>query len=173
VLYLFSPQKNIIEFSQYSGINFHTVDIAKPEVLIGGLIGTMMIFLFAGLAIAAVGSTAEKVVEEVRRQLKETPGIMTRQVKPDYQRCVAIVTDAALKEMVYPGCLAVIMPVVTGLIFRALGDWTNKPLLGAEVLAGYLMFATTCKCHFKRLQYYLYIKSSNNLINFFSLILLM
>ena len=66
-------------------------------------------------------STAEKVVEEVRRQLKETPGIMTREVKPDYQRCVAIVTDAALKEMVMPGCLAVIMPVTVGLIFRALG----------------------------------------------------
>ena len=66
-------------------------------------------------------STAEKVVEEVRRQLKETPGIMTREVKPDYQRCVAIVTDAALKEMVLPGCLAVVMPVTVGLIFRALG----------------------------------------------------
>ena len=105
----------------------------------------MMIFLFAGLAIAAVGSTAEKVVEEVRRQLKETPGIMTREVKPDYQRCVAIVTDAALKEMVLPGCLAVVMPVTTGLVFRALGDYTGNPLLGAEVLAGYLMFATTCK----------------------------
>jgi H+-translocating diphosphatase len=131
------------EFTQYSGIDFHTVDIAKPEVLIGGLLGTMMIFLFAGLSIAAVGSTAEKVVEEVRRQLKEIPGIMTREVKPDYQRCVAIVTDAALREMVLPGCLAVIMPVTTGLLFRWLGEYTGKPLLGAEVLAGYLMFATT------------------------------
>jgi len=130
------------EFTQYSGIDFHTVDIAKPEVLIGGLLGTMMIFLFAGLAIQAVGTTAEKVVIEVRRQLKEIPGIMTRQVKPDYQRCVAIVTDAALREMVVPGCLAVIMPVTTGLIFRYLGDYTGNPLLGAEVLAGYMMFAT-------------------------------
>jgi inorganic pyrophosphatase len=130
------------EFSQYSGIDFHTVDIAKPEVLVGGLIGTMMIFLFAGLAIQAVGTTAEKVVEEVRRQLKETPGIMTREVKPDYQRCVAIVTDAALREMILPGSLAVIMPVTTGLVFRWLGDYTGNPLLGAEVLAGYLMFAT-------------------------------
>mgnify|MGYP001207518862 CR=1 FL=1 len=101
-----------------------------------------MIFLFAGLAIQAVGTTAEKVVEEVRRQLKETPGIMTREVKPDYQRCVAIVTDAALREMILPGSLAVIMPVTTGLVFRWLGDYTGNPLLGAEVLAGYLMFAT-------------------------------
>merc|ERR1719498_664620 len=70
------------EFSEYSGLDFHTVDIAKPEVCVGGLIGTMMIFLFAGLSIAAVGKTAEEVVQEVRRQLKEIPGIMTREVSP-------------------------------------------------------------------------------------------
>ena len=130
------------EFSQYSGQDFHTVDIAKPEVLIGGLLGCMMIFYFAGLSIAAVGSTAEKVVEEVRRQLREHPGIMDFKEKPDYHRCVAIVTDAALIEMRWPGFLAVFMPVSTGLLFRWIGDNTGRPLLGAEVLAGYLMFAT-------------------------------
>ena len=130
------------EFSEYSGIDFHTVDIAKPEVCVGGLIGTMMIFLFAGLSIAAVGKTAEEVVQEVRRQLKEIPGIMTREVSPDYQRCVAIVTKAALREMRLPGILAVLMPITTGLLFRWLGEWVGAPLLGAEVLAGYLMFAT-------------------------------
>jgi inorganic pyrophosphatase len=130
------------EFSQYSGLDFHTVDIAKPEVCVGGLLGTMMIFLFAGLSIAAVGKTAEEVVHEVRRQLKEHPGIMTREVKPDYQRCVAIVTQAALREMRFPGMLAVLMPVTCGMTFRWIGEWSNQPLLGAEVLAGYLMFAT-------------------------------
>merc|ERR1719218_135331 len=130
------------EFSQYSGKDFHTVDIAKPEVLIGGLIGVMMIFYFAGLSIAAVGSTAEKVVEEVRRQLREHPGIMDFKEKPDYHRCVSIVTDAALVQMRWPGFLAVFMPVSTGLLFRYIGDSTGRPLLGAEVLAGYLMFAT-------------------------------
>merc|ERR1711871_186417 len=130
------------EFAQYSGLDFHTVDIAKPEVCVGGLLGTMMIFLFAGLSIAAVGKTAEEVVHEVRRQLKEYPGIMTRAVKPDYQRCVAIVTQAALREMRFPGILAVLMPVTCGLAFRWIGQWANQPLLGAEVLAGYLMFAT-------------------------------
>merc|ERR1711871_101358 len=130
------------EFSQISGKDFHSVDIAKPEVLVGGLIGVMMIFYFAGLSIAAVGTTAEKVVEEVRRQLKERPGIMDFKVPPDYHRCVAIVTDAALKEMRWPGFIAVFMPVSTGLVFRYLGEVSNRPLLGAEVLAGYLMFAT-------------------------------
>merc|ERR1711871_1725909 len=130
------------EFSEYAGIPFRSVDVANPEVLIGGLIGVMMIFLFAGLAIAAVGKTAEMVVVEVRRQLSEHPEIMDFKVLPDYQRCVAIVTEAALGEMRVPGVLAVIMPVTTGLIFRYIGDATGRPLLGAEVLASYLMFAT-------------------------------
>merc|ERR1712146_323486 len=111
-------------------------------LLFGGLIGVMMIFYFAGLSIAAVGSTAEKVVEEVRRQLREHPGIMDFKEKPDYHRCVSIVTDAALVQMRWPGFLAVFMPVSTGLLFRYIGDSTGRPLLGAEVLAGYLMFAT-------------------------------
>lgn len=130
------------EFSQLSGKDFHTVDIAKPEVLVGGLVGVMMIFYFAGLTIAAVGTTAEKVVEEVRRQLREHPGILDFQEKPDYHRCVAIVTDAALKEMRWPGFIAVFMPIFTGLLFRYIGESTSRPLLGAEVLAGFLMFAT-------------------------------
>jgi len=130
------------EFSQYSGQPFVTVDIAKPPVLVGGIIGTMMIFLFAGLAIAAVGETAEKVVQEVRRQIREIEGIMDFRAKPDYQKCVAIVTAAALQQMRLPGILAVVMPVATGLVFRYIGDMTGNVLLGAEVLAGYLMFAT-------------------------------
>jgi H(+)-translocating pyrophosphatase len=130
------------EFSEYSGLPFTTVNIATPEVLVGGLLGSMIIFYFTGLAIAAVGRTAHEVVLEVRRQFKENPDIMTYKAKPDYARCVALVTEAALREMVYPGAVCVVTPILVGLIFRFVGEYTNRPLLGAEVLASYLMFGT-------------------------------
>jgi len=130
------------EFSEYSGMPFESVDIAKPEVLVGGLLGSMIIFYFTGLTIAAVGRTAHEVVIEVRRQFKENPDIMTYKAKPDYERCVALVTEAALREMRFPGLVCVATPITVGLIFRFLGEYTNRPLLGAEVLASYLMFST-------------------------------
>lgn len=130
------------EFSEYSGLPFTTVDIATPEVLVGGLIGSMMIFYFTGLAIAAVGRTAHEVVIEVRRQFKENPDIMTYKAKPDYERCVSLVTQAALREMRFPGFICVATPILVGLVFRFIGEATNRPLLGAEVLAAYLMFGT-------------------------------
>jgi len=131
------------EFSQFAGVPFRTVDIAVPEVLIGGLLGTMLVFYFTGLAVAAVASAAQEVVIEVRRQLHDNPDIMTFKSKPDYKACVSLVTQAALKEMRYPGLLAVGMPVSVGLVFRVVGYFTNRPLLGAEVLASFLMFSTT------------------------------
>jgi len=130
------------EFSEFSGLPFTTVNLATPEVLVGGLIGSMIIFYFTGLAIAAVGKTAHEVVLEVRRQFKENPDIMTYQAKPDYERCVALVTNAALSEMRFPGAVCVGTPVAVGLIFRFVGEYQGKPLLGAEVLAAYLMFGT-------------------------------
>lgn len=130
------------EFSEFSGKPFRVVDIAIPEILVGGLLGTMMVFFFTGLAIAAVGKTAGEVVNEVRRQFQEHPGIMEYKDRPDYRACVSLVTKAALREMILPGTLAVAMPVVVGLVFRILGELQGRPLLGAEVLAGYLMFAT-------------------------------
>jgi len=130
------------EFSEFSGIPFEHVDIATPEVLVGGLIGSMIIFFFTGLAIAAVGRTAQQVVIEVRRQFEENPDIMTYKAKPDYERCVSLVTKAALREMIFPGLVCVVTPVGVGLIFRLVGESTNRPLLGAEVLASYLMFGT-------------------------------
>merc|ERR1719464_336099 len=81
---------------------FETVDITKVEVMIGGLLGIMMVFVFSGWAISAVGRTAEEVVKEVRRQFQCNPGIMTGQTKPDYNRAVTIVTQAALREMLKP-----------------------------------------------------------------------
>lgn len=130
------------EFSEFSGLPFKTVDIATPEVLVGGLIGSMIIFFFTGLAISAVGRTAHEVVLEVRRQFRENPGIMEYKVKPDYERCVGLVTKAALKEMQFPALVCVGTPIGIGLVFRFVGEYQSKPLLGAEVLAAYLMFGT-------------------------------
>ncbi|EWM23680.1 pyrophosphate-energized membrane proton pump 2 [Nannochloropsis gaditana] len=130
------------EFSQFSGKPFRVVDIAVPEVLIGGIIGTMMVFYFVGLTVAAVGKTAGEVVKEVRRQFRDNPEIMTFKARPDYRSCVALVTHAALKEMVWPGLLATGLPIVVGVVFRGVGAITDRSLLGAEVLAGYLMFGT-------------------------------
>eukprot|EP00500_Bicosoecida_sp_ms1_P002290 CAMPEP_0203811278 /NCGR_PEP_ID=MMETSP0115-20131106/3464_1 /ASSEMBLY_ACC=CAM_ASM_000227 /TAXON_ID=33651 /ORGANISM="Bicosoecid sp, Strain ms1" /LENGTH=798 /DNA_ID=CAMNT_0050720099 /DNA_START=197 /DNA_END=2593 /DNA_ORIENTATION=+ len=130
------------EFSAFAGRPFHSVDIAVPEVLIGGLLGVMMMFYFVGLSVAAVGKTAGEVVKEVRRQFKEHPDIMDGVTKPDYRTCVALVTKAALREMRLPGALAVGMPVFVGLLFRVVGSVTDRPLLGAEVLASFLMFGT-------------------------------
>merc|ERR1740124_1814517 len=130
------------EFSEFSGLEFRTVDLATPEVLVGGLIGSMIIFYFTGLSISAVGRTAHEVVLEVRRQFNENPGIMTYKSKPDYERCVALVTNAALKEMRFPGFVCIATPVFVGLVFRFVGESSYRPLLGAEVLASYLMFST-------------------------------
>ncbi|MSQ30488.1 MAG: sodium-translocating pyrophosphatase [Dehalococcoidia bacterium] len=94
------------------------VDIANVDVFVGGLLGMMLVFLFSSLTIRAVGATAEKIIEEVRRQFRENPGIMTGQVRPDYGRAVDITAKAALREMVAPGLLAVGLPVVVGLGFR-------------------------------------------------------
>ena len=110
------------EFSAFAGVPFKTVDIATVEVLVGGLLGTMMVFFFTGLAVAAVGDTAGEVVLEVRRQFALYPGIMEYKQKPDYRTCVALVTKAALKQMRLPGLLAVLMPVAVGLVFRIVRD---------------------------------------------------
>jgi len=130
------------EVSIYTGKRFETVDLAIPEVFVGGLIGAMLVFLFSSLAMRAVGRTAQEVVQEVRRQFRENPGIMDYNEKPDYQRCVAIVSQAALKEMVVPGLLASMTPIGVGIVFRMLGSYRGNPLMGAEALAAFLMFST-------------------------------
>ncbi len=117
------------------GSRLESVNIAKPEVFVGGLLGAMLVFVFSGLAIRAVGKAAFYVINEVRKQFKENPGILQGTVKPNYARCVDIVTVGALKEMVLPGLLAVCMPVAVGVIFRFLG-------VGAEAVAAFLMVGT-------------------------------
>jgi Na+/H+-translocating membrane pyrophosphatase len=110
--------------------------------MVGGLLGVMMVFYFVGLSVSAVGRCAQEVVKDVRRQFKEDPNIMLKKSKPDYKSCVAIVTKAALEEMRAPALLATCLPVIVGLAFRYIGYLTDKPLLGAEVLMSFLMFAT-------------------------------
>jgi K(+)-stimulated pyrophosphate-energized sodium pump len=97
-------------------------DISQPEVLVGLLIGGMMVYLFASLAIEAVGRAAGGVVEEVRRQFKEKPGIMDHTEKPDYARAVDIVTQSAQREMIIPALIPIVIPVIVGILsYQALG----------------------------------------------------
>jgi len=128
---------------EQSGLPFKVVDFAIPEVFVGGLFGGMLVFVFSGMAMQAVGKCAQDVVTEVRLQFAEYPGIMDGTQKPDYNRCVAIVTAAALKEMRKPGALALCFPITVGFVFRIVGSLQGKPLLGPQVMAGLLMTATT------------------------------
>ena len=129
---LFSAYKE--EIRNY-GKPLDAVDLSKPEVFVGGLLGAMLVFLFSAFAIKAVGRAAFTVINEVRRQFKEKPGILKGTEKPDYANCVDIVTVGALKQMVLPGLLAVGMPIAVGLIFRLLK-------IGAEAVAAFLMVGT-------------------------------
>ena len=114
-------------YIQASGLS--SLDLLSTTMIPGLLVGAMLPYLFAALTMTAVGKAAYEIVLEVRRQFKEIPGIMTYTAKPDYKTCVAISTQSALREMVIPGALAVIVPLVIGF------------LLGAEALAGMLMGA--------------------------------
>jgi K(+)-stimulated pyrophosphate-energized sodium pump len=117
------------------GQNLTTVDLAKPEVFVAALLGGMLVFLFTAMTIRAVGTAAVSVIQDVRDQFREKPGIMDYSEKPDYGRTVDIVTKASLKEMVAPGLLATLFPVGVGLVFRAIG-------IGAEAVAAFLMVGT-------------------------------
>jgi K(+)-stimulated pyrophosphate-energized sodium pump len=98
------------------------IDLANVDVFVGGLLGVMLVFLFSSLAIRAVGNAGGAIIEEVRRQFREDPGIMAGTSRPDYHRAVDITAKAALREMILPGILAVGLPVAVGLIFRYTRD---------------------------------------------------
>lgn len=106
------------------------------------MLGSVTVFVFSAWAIAAVGNAAEDVIIEVRRQFKEHPGILTYKEKPDYKRCVSLVAQAGQREMIKPGILALSSPIIVGVIFRILGYYRGRELLGAEALGGFLMFST-------------------------------
>jgi K(+)-stimulated pyrophosphate-energized sodium pump len=118
-----------------SGAKVVSFDISQPEVLVGLLVGGMMVYLFAALAIEAVGRAGAGVVEEVRRQFKEKPGIMDRTEKPDYARAVDIVTASAQKEMIIPALIPIVVTTVVGLLStQALGG-----LLIGVIVVGFFM----------------------------------
>ena len=98
-------------------MHHYDVTLMNPKVLSGMFIGSMMAFLFCGLTMNAVGRAAAKMVDEVRRQFREIKGILTGEAEPDYARCVAISTKGAQREMVVPSLIAIIAPIVTGLVF--------------------------------------------------------
>jgi K(+)-stimulated pyrophosphate-energized sodium pump len=110
----------------------YDLTIMNPRLIAGVFIGCMMAFLFCALAMKAVGRNAGRIVEEVRRQFREMPGIMTGKTKPDYARCVSIVTAGAQREMVLPSLLAIIVPVAAGIV------------IGIPGVMGLLTGAMTC-----------------------------
>lgn len=112
---------NIHEASFTDFMAFYEVNLMSPKVLSGMFIGSMMAFLFCGLTMNAVGRAAAHMVDEVRRQFRTIKGILTGEAEPDYARCVQISTKGAQREMVFPSVLAIIAPIITGLVFGVPG----------------------------------------------------
>ncbi|MGM0652156.1 MAG: sodium-translocating pyrophosphatase [Bacillota bacterium] len=116
-------------FTAYAQVaELSVIDITSPKVIAGLLIGGMLTYFFTSRTMEAVGNAAFSLIEEIRRQFKEIPGLMEYKAKPEYARCVDISTKAALKEMIIPGLMAVIAPLAVGLV----------PFLGKEALGGLL-----------------------------------
>ena len=114
-------QIQIHEASFTDFMTYYDVTLMNPTVLSGMFIGSMMAFLFCGLTMNAVGRAAAHMVEEVRRQFREIKGILSGEAEPDYARCVQISTKGAQREMVFPSLLAIIAPIITGLVFGVPG----------------------------------------------------
>lgn len=124
-------------FAAYTqATNLEVISLTNAEVIIGLFIGGMLPFLFSAITMKAVGKAAFDMIDEVRRQFREIPGIMEGKARPDYARCVAISTGAALREMIIPGLMAVIVPVVTGVV---LGAEALGGLLAGSLVTGVLM----------------------------------
>ena len=118
-------------FAAFVGIaGIDGIDIYRADVLAGLFVGGMIPFIFSSLAITAVGQAAMAMVEEVRRQFREIPGILEGKAEPEYEKCVAISTDASIRKMLLPGAIAIISPLIMGFVF------------GPEVLGGFLAGAT-------------------------------
>ncbi len=124
-------------YSEVVGID--VFNLREPTVMIGLLVGALLPFLFSALTLQAVGRAANRMVEEVRRQFREIPGIMEGTGKPEYGRAVDISTQGALREMVLPGLMAVVAPIVVGLI---LGPEALGGLLIGSIAAGFLLAVT-------------------------------
>jgi len=124
-------------FAAFVGVaGIEHIDIYKADVLAGLFVGGMIPFIFSALCISAVGRAAMAMVEEVRRQFREIPGIMEYKAKPEYEKCVAISTKASIREMVAPGLIALITPIIVGFIF---GPEVLGGLLAGVTVSGVLM----------------------------------
>ncbi|MDX2189369.1 MAG: sodium-translocating pyrophosphatase [Bacteroidota bacterium] len=124
-------------FAAFVGLaGITAIDIYKAKVLAGLFVGGMIPFVFSAMAISAVGRAAMKMVEEVRRQFREIPGIMEGTGKPEYDKCVDISTQAAIREMIMPGALAILSPIIVGFIF---GPEVLGGLLAGVTVSGVLM----------------------------------
>ena len=125
-----------VSFTQATGLDASEVALTSPTVVIGLLIGGMLPFVFSAMTMDSVSKAAYSMIEEVRRQFHEIPGIMEGKAKPDYKTCVAISTTAALKEMLVPGIMAVVAPLAVGLI---LGSTALAGLLAGSLVSGVMM----------------------------------
>jgi K(+)-stimulated pyrophosphate-energized sodium pump len=124
-------------FAAFAGISGITsIDIYKANVLAGLFVGGMIPFIFSSLCISAVGRAAMAMVQEVRRQFREIPGIMEYKAKPEYEKCVAISTEASIREMMLPGAIALIVPLIVGFTF---GPEVLGGLLAGVTVSGVLM----------------------------------
>lgn len=123
-------------YTQAAGIT--SIDLTNPSVVAGLFLGGMLPFLFSALTMQAVGRAAFDMIEEVRRQFKTIPGVMEGTTKPDYANCVSISTKAAIREMIIPGVLAVLAPIMVGL-FPGLGKEALGGLLAGALVSGFLL----------------------------------
>ena len=124
-------------FASYAAVtHLDVISLLDPIVIIGLFIGAMLPFLFSAMTMNSVGESANHMIEEVRRQFRETPGIMEGTAKPDYARCVDISTAAALRQMIAPGVMAVIAPLVVGIV---LGPASLGGMLGGALSSGVLL----------------------------------
>lgn len=123
-------------FAYTQAVHLELVNMLEPMVFVGIIIGAMLPFLFCSFAMKAVGKAAGFIVEEVRRQFKEIPGLMEGNAEPDYAACITISTNAALKQMILPGCMAILAPLVVGLL---LGTTALAGLLVGSISTGFLV----------------------------------
>ncbi|MDD1656359.1 MAG: sodium-translocating pyrophosphatase [Methanomicrobiales archaeon] len=124
----------VVAYTQ--AVHLSVVDLLNPVVFVGVLIGAMLPFVFCSFSMTAVGKAAGEIVQEVRRQFKEIPGLMEGTAEPDYTACITISTNAALRQMVVPGCLAIVAPLLMG---RLLGTASLAGFLVGSIASGFIV----------------------------------